>query len=92
MLTLDNAWSVFKSIFLQVANKHAPFVNMKVKEDSPPYFNENLRSMCVDRDHFMCKAHKNKKAEDFNRAKQLRNLANNLLNSLKKKFFDDQIN
>ncbi len=40
----------------------------------------------------MHKAHKSKKAEDFNRAKQLRNLANNLLNSLKKKFFDVQIN
>ncbi len=90
--TVDNAWSVFKGIFLQVANKHAPFVNMKVKEDSPPYVNENLRSLCVDRDYFMHKAHKSKKAEDFNTAKQLRNLANNLLTSLKKKFFDDQIN
>ncbi len=68
--TVDNAWSI---IFLQVANKHAPFVNMKVKEDSPPYFNENLRSLCVDRDYFMSKAHKSKKAEDFNRANQLRN-------------------
>ncbi len=89
--TVDNAWSVFKSIFLQVANKHATFVNMKVKEDSPPYFNANLRSLCVDRHYFMHKAHKSKKAEDFHIAKQLRNLANNLLNSLKTKFFDDQI-
>ncbi len=40
----------------------------------------------------MRKAHKGKKTEDFNTAKQLRNLANNLLNSLKKKFFHDHIN
>ncbi len=40
----------------------------------------------------MHKAHKSKKAEDFHLAKQLRNLSNNLLNSLKKSFFYDQIN
>ncbi len=40
----------------------------------------------------MSKTHKSNKVEDFNRAKQLRNLANNLLNSLKKKYIDDQIN
>jgi hypothetical protein len=89
--TIDGAWSAFKRTFLQISDKHAPFVNMKVREDSPPFINENLRSLCVDRDYFMRKAHKTRKLEDFNRAKQLRNQANNLLDLLRKRYFDDQI-
>ncbi len=41
---------------------------------------------------FMRKAHKSKKSSDFERAKKARNEANNLLDTLKKKCFDDQIN
>ncbi len=90
--TTEESWTAFKEVFVEIANKHAPVMTIKVKENSPPYFNENLRSLCLDRDYFMRKAHKSKNEVDFKRARQLRNQANNLLNETKKRYFDEQIN
>ncbi len=49
-------------------------------------------SLCLDRDIFMRKAHTCEKISDFERAKKARNEANNLLDTCKKKHFDDQLN
>ena len=47
-----------ESLFLDILNKHAPIVNIKVKENNIPYVTSELKSMIRQRDYLRAKANK----------------------------------
>ena len=54
----NEMWILWKAFFLDILNKHAPIVNIKVKENNIPYVTSELKSMIRQRDYLRAKANK----------------------------------
>ena len=85
------AWTIFYGIFLPICDKHAPFVNIQVRDREPPWVTDELRSLANDRDYYRAKAENSDDLQDWAKARKLRNTVNNLTTKLKKDFVSDSI-
>ena len=55
----NEMWILWKALFLDILNKHAPIINIKVKENNIPYVTSGLKSMIIrQRDYLRVKANK----------------------------------
>ena len=54
----NEMWILWKAFFLEILNKHAPIVNIKVKGNNIPYVTSELKSMIRQRDYLRAKANK----------------------------------
>ena len=50
------AWETWKKIFLQIANKHAPFKKRRVRKISAPWLTAEIKKLMWERDHLKRKA------------------------------------
>ena len=77
-------------MFEPICDTHAPMVNIKVRENEPPWVTNELRPLCVDRDYYKkiaesSKSDGSKSSLYWSKLKSIRNRVNNLTCTLKKK-------
>ena len=51
-------WFLWKTMFLDVLNKHAPVTEIKIKGNSLPYITSDIRKLIRQRDYLKNKANK----------------------------------
>ena len=54
----NEMWLIWKTLFLDVLNKHAPITNIKIKGNNLPYITAEVRQMARQRDYLRKKANK----------------------------------
>ncbi len=89
---VDDVWNMWKQLFLEICDKHAPFVNIRCKGYSAPWINDEYLQMSKKRDYYKCKAEKEKSDEAWSLYRETRNRVNNLAKSLKRKYYSTKIN
>ena len=54
----NEMWLIWKTLFLDVLNKHAPITNIKIKGNNLPYITAEVRQLARQRDYLLKKANK----------------------------------
>ena len=52
----NEMWALWKKLFLDILNKHAPMMNFKIKGKNMPYITSDLKQMIRQRDYLKAKA------------------------------------
>ncbi len=89
---VDKAWMIWKHLFNETCNLHAPIKHKRVSTSLPEWINGDYIRLTKDRDYYYAKAHKTNDKKDWCMAKTLRNKVNNLSRSLKRNYCTDAIN
>ena len=55
---VNKMWLLWKTIFLDILNKHTPVTNIRVKSNHLPYVTSELRDLTRQRDYLRAKANK----------------------------------
>ena len=85
---VDEMWECWKSLFIQVLDKHAPLKTKRVrKKGSVPWTNKDIKSKLFERDFLKRKAIKTNEASDWNRYKSSRNTCNIALRHAKREYY-----
>ncbi len=85
---IDEMWQCWKSLFVQVLDKHAPLKTKRVrKRGSAPWINRVVRSKLFERDSLKRKAIKTNEKSDWNKYKSSRNAANIALRQAKREYY-----
>lgn len=90
-IDVNTAWDEWKSLFVEICDRHAPMRTMRVRVNQPDWITSEYHSLRHDRDQARVKAEKSKDKQDWNRAKKLRNKCNEMLLKLKKQYISDQV-
>ena len=70
----DELWSVFETKFLEVADRHAPLIQKKVRDmENSPWMTGNINKDIRQRDYLLKKAQKISCDEDWLAYKSMRN-------------------
>ena len=81
---VDNAWSRFKALFLKVADRHAPFIQKRVRGlDNCPWITGQIKREIRHRDFLLSKARKSKLDEDWLAYRTARNRVSNAVRKAK---------
>ena len=76
-VNVDAMWECWKSLFVQVLDKHASLKTRRVrKRGSVPWINKDIRKTLFERDFLKRKAIKTNEESDWNKYKSSRNSAN----------------
>ena len=81
----NEMWTVWKSFFLDILNKHLPITYIQVKGNKIPYVTSELKAMIWQRDYLRAKANKNGSSVLRQAYSQVRAKVNQKLYELKKK-------
>ena len=84
---VEEVWGKFKKSFLNVCNKHAPYVSIRKKTNPAPWITEEYLTLSRKRDYVKCMYNKTRQNSLWLEFKQLRNKANNLNKRLKKEYY-----
>ena len=88
---VDSALTLWKSLFSQACDLHAPVREKRVKSSQPQWITSEFLSLCKDRDFYFAKAQKSNDSSDWQKAKMYRNKVNNMRLYLKKKYYHNSI-
>ena len=66
---VNSAWYFFKSVLTKTFNKHAPFINKRVKGMFCPWLSNDIKTLMNERDKVLRKARKTKKELDWSNYK-----------------------
>ena len=88
---VNDAFSLWKSLFNHARNLHAPIREKRVKSSQPQWITSEFLSVCKDRDFYFAKAHTSNYSQDWQKAKMYRNKVNNMRLYLKKKYYHNSI-
>ena len=81
-------WECWKSLFIQVLDKHALLKTKRVrKKGSVPWINKDIKSKLFERNFLKRKAIKTNEASDWNRYKSSRNTCNIALRHEKREYY-----
>ena len=81
-------WECWKSLFVQVLDKHAPLKTKRVrKRGTVPWINKDVRTKLFERDFLKRKAIKTNEQSDWNKYKSSRNSANIALRQAKREYY-----
>ena len=80
----NSMWLKWKSLFLEVCDKHAPFRTKRVRASRSPWINNDLKKMMYRRDRLTIIASRTKNPEDWTNFKKMRNQVNNGLKMQKR--------
>ena len=83
----NEMWEVWKSLFLEIANKHAPIRKRKVKSKSSPWISSELRQKMRKRDFLKKQAVKQNSHQMWNDYKKARNDVNASIREARTNFF-----
>ena len=88
---LDNMWEIWKQLFLQVLDKHAPIQSKKTKSKKNPWITSHTKKLIIARDNLKRKAIITKFETDWDNYRKARNETNNLLRQTKKEYYSNKI-
>lgn len=88
---VNEALEKWQTLFTEACEKHAPFKEKRIKGHLPEWINGDFLRLSKDRDYYYAKAHKTNDAEDWKKAKSLRNKVNNMRYYLKKNYCNDAV-
>ena len=86
-LDIDERWHHWKSVFLDVIEKHIPMVKYRVRRDSLPLVDANIRHLMRKRNRLRKKANYSRDPELWNQYKTYRNQVTASLRNGKQIFF-----
>ncbi len=87
-----DAWEYFKSIFLEICDKHAPLRRFRVSGRNNPWFNESVSNLIKQRNVAWSKAKKTNSDEDWSQYRLLRNKCTKSIKSSKSQYYLNLIN
>lgn len=88
---VNDAWSTWSTMFIDMCNKHAPFKENKIKAYLPEWVTSDFLQLSKDKEYYYNKANKTNDPLDWDKAKALRNKVNNLSKTLKKNYYHNEI-
>ncbi len=88
---VDDAWDMWKKLFLEVCDIHAPYVNIRCKGYTAPWVTDEFLNLSKERDFRRLKAQKEKSESAWLLYKESRNKVNNLGKTLKRKYYCSKI-
>ena len=86
----DNAnemWLLWKNLYTDILNKHAPIINIRLKGSTLPYMTNDLKSMIHQRDYLKAKAVKTGSIYLYQAFPQIRRRVYSLLKRLRKDYY-----
>ena len=83
-------WQLWKSFYLQVLNRHAPFRRMRIRGNSLPWITPNIKNLMRARDFHKKKGAKFNSQLHWAKYKDIRNEGNSELYKAKKSYFCDK--
>ncbi len=90
-VSVNNAWRIFKTMFLTVVNEIAPLMTVRLKVRSEPWVNEEILRTIKQRNDTLSEFRKSKDEQVFKTFKTLRNEVNRLIKKAKAEFFNEKI-
>ena len=84
-------WEIWKTLFLDVLNKHAPIQNKKVRSKNVPWITRRIKELIISRDKLKRKAIITNLETDWYNYKQIRNKINTELRNAKKEYYSSKI-
>ena len=88
---VNSAWAAWFDMFNEVCNKHAPIREKKIRGYLPEWVTSDFLKLTKDKEFYYDKAHKTNDPLDWDKAKTLRNKVNNLSKTLKKNYYNTEI-
>ena len=87
----DKMWEVIFETIQEVADKHCPFRNMNIREDTPQWLTKEIISEINHKDFLYRKAKKSKNDEDWEIFRQKKNEVKKLLATAKENFIKNKL-
>lgn len=87
----NNSWKIWKQMFLEILDKHAPLQQKKIKSKKAPWITRDIRTLLYERDDLKRKAILSKSEHDWSKYKKHRNKANIMLKNAKKEYYSNKI-
>ena len=84
-------WEMWKKVFLEVLDKHAPLQNKKIKSKSVPWITSKIKMLITERDKLKRKAIITKQESDWLIYKKARNQTNSGLRKAKTDYYSKKI-
>ena len=88
----NEMWALWKKLFLDILNKHAPVMNFKIKGKNMPYITPDLKQMIRERDYLKAKAVKTGSKILHQAFCQIRGKACYTLNNLRTEYYTKKLN
>lgn len=88
---IDEAWSIWKSLFRQVIDQHAPIRKFRAKQSQCKWHTEEIEELKLVRDEYHSRAINNQDPHDWAVYRKLRNRCTNMSRNIKKQYFQDEI-
>ena len=89
---VNEAWGKWKSVFLNILNKHAPKRIIRVRNKQAPWLNSKVRQLMLNRDYLKKKAVKTGSQNDWLSFKKERNRVNYAIKREKSSFYRNKLN
>ena len=86
----NSCWQLWKSFYLQILDRHAPFRCMRIRANSLPWITPNIKNLMKARDFHKKKAVKFNSQVHWAKYKDTRNKVNSELYKAKKRYFCDK--
>ena len=87
----NEMWLIWKTLYLEVLNRHAPVSDMKIKGNNLPYITMEVRQMIRQRDYLRKKANKTGSPILRQAFQQIRNKVTYKIRSLRAEYFSKSI-
>lgn len=87
----NQRWELWKTMFLSVVDKHAPFKRKRVKNKKSPWLTADLKALLIKRDRLKRIAVKSGDPVDWQNFKKDKNFCNNEIRRTKTLFYHKQI-
>ncbi len=88
----NEIWNVWKTVFLSLANKHAPLRQRKVRSTYNPWITKEIKYLSHRRDFLKKKAVMHNSTYYFNEYKQCRNNLNKTIKDTKSNYYKNKLN
>ena len=83
----NEMWLLWKSLYIDILNKHAPITNIRLKGFTLPYMTKDLKNMIRQRDYLKAKAVKTGSKYLFQAFRQIRSRVFSSLKQLRKDYY-----
>ena len=90
-LTVNDAWMAFKRTFMDIVDKHVPFITMRIWSFTLPWLNENIRNLIKERNFHHRKAQKSGSCNDWATYRAIRNQVVSQIRNAKRNYYTNLI-
>ena len=90
-LTVDEAWTSFKDIFVTIADRHAPTRTRRVRSNTLPWMTDQIRALITQRNFHHKKAKKSGSSYDWQEYRSLRNRITVTIKETKRAYYSNLI-